>query len=353
MSAPDAVARCMSSRETESGLARLINDPRDEPHVWLLLSCSFVLLAAAGLFYLGSFSWWLAGAYWLMWSSRFADRFTTMLHCISHRPLFKERGLNRFVQWVICPFFGQSPDSFFVHHIGMHHVEDNLAGDLSSTMKYQRDDAMHFLRYAVKFILTGPFALALYHAHKGRKKLVRRILAGELALYALCTAAAVWHWQAALVVFIVPFFFARFMLMAGNWAQHAFVDPDQPHDPYRNSITVLGARYNARCFNDGYHIFHTARPTAHFSELADEFEDNIEKYGRADAIVFDRLDFIAVWFLLMTRRLETLAAFFAHLPGAPERSDDEVVMFLRRRLAPIGARAPAQGVSHAAIGAAR
>ncbi len=340
-----ACGRALDRTETladapESALSRLIVDPRDEPHVKLLLRSTLVPFAAAGLFHLGSFPWWLAGAYWLVWAGLFADRFTTMLHCISHRPLFRKRWMNRLVQWLVCPFFGQSPDSFFVHHMGMHHVEDNLDADLSSTMKYQRDDPLQFLCYYGKFILAGPFALALYHARKGNRKLVRQILTGELAFYALCIAAVLWRWQPALVVFIVPFFFTRFMLMAGNWAQHAFVDPDEPANPYRNSITCLGSRYNERCFNDGYHVHHTARPTAHFSELADEFEDNIETYGRADAIVFDRLDFIAVWFLLMTRRIETLAAFFAHLPGAPERGDAEVVQLLRRRLAPIGVAPP-------------
>lgn len=342
MSPANAGAPAALDQEAEGLLTRFINDPRDKPHVTLLLRSGLVLLAAVGLFHLRSFSWWLAVAYWLVWAGLFADRFTTMLHCISHRPLFRKRWMNRLVQWLVCPFFGQSPDSFFAHHMGMHHVEDNLPGDLSSTMKYQRDNLGHFLRYYAKFILVGPFALALYHARRGNRKLVRRLLTGELAFYALCIAAGLWRWQPTLVVFIVPFFFTRFMLMAGNWAQHAFVDPDEPANPYRNSITCLGERYNARCFNDGYHVHHTARPSAHFSELADEFEDNIETYGRADAIVFDRLDFIAVWFLLMTRRLETLAAFFAHLPGAPERQDAEVVQLFRRYLAPIRVAPPSR-----------
>ena len=130
MSPAKASAPAVLAQEPESLLTRFINDPRDEPHVTLLLRSGLVLAAAAGLFHLGSFSWWLAGGYWLVWAGLFADRFTTMLHCISHRPLFRERWMNRLVQWLACPFFGHSPDSFFAHHMGMHHVEDNLAGGL-------------------------------------------------------------------------------------------------------------------------------------------------------------------------------------------------------------------------------
>jgi hypothetical protein len=68
-----------------------------------------------------------------------------------------------------------------------------------------------------------------------------------------------------------------------------------------------------------------------------EFEANRARYGAADAIVFDGLDYFQVWLCLMTGRLERLARAFVRLPGAPERSDSEVIALLRSRLVPIPA----------------
>ena len=62
--------------------------------------------------------------------------------------------------------------------------------------------------------------------------------------------------RAVLVVFVVPFVRSRFLMMAGSLGPHAFVDRAAPENCYRNSISCINTGYNARCFNDGYHIGH-------------------------------------------------------------------------------------------------
>ena len=59
-----------------------------------------------------------------------------MLHCISHRKPFKKNytWLYNYIIWFVCPFFGHTPETYFVHHIGMHHVENNMPDDASSTL---------------------------------------------------------------------------------------------------------------------------------------------------------------------------------------------------------------------------
>jgi hypothetical protein len=132
-----------------------------------------------------------------------------------------------------------------------------------------------------------------------------------------------------------PFTFVRLMMMLGNWVQHAFIDPDHPDNPYTSSINAIDARYNARVFNAGYHIFHHVRNGTHYTELDKEFARNHEKYGREDAVVFDRIDLPGIWLLLVTRQHRKLARHFVRLPGAPARTEDEVIALLRRRLMPI------------------
>ena len=326
---------------------RLIRDPRDLAfgRLWLHL---FAVMAVGLCMYLpGVWSWPLAAAYLLAWVFLSLDRYILMLHCTSHRVLFKReyRALNRVIPWVMGPFFGQTPETYFSHHMGMHHPENNLADDLSSTMKYHRGRFSNWLLYFGDFLLFGSVRLPAYHARKGNKKMARSAMIGEygwvLSVIALCTL----HWQATLTVFILPVLIARVLMMCGNWGQHAFVDAADPGNPYRNSITCIHSRYNRRAFNDGYHIHHHVKPRCHWADLPGEFEDNRAVYGAQDAIVFEGLDFFSVWLFLMLGWWGPLVKAFVRLPGAPERSDGEIRQLLESRLQPIPIEAPAEAVA--------
>jgi fatty acid desaturase len=317
-----------------------INDPRDLPLLRVILSASLLIPVAAYLYLPGRFAWGLAVAYWLVWGFVFLDRVTLMLHCTSHRPLFKRRvqWMNAYVPWILGPFFGQTPNTYFAHHVAMHHVEDNLPDDLSSTMRYRRDSFLHWLRYLGRFLVTTGVLLPAYLYRNGRRGLAWRAAVGEIAFWAVVASLAVLNFEATLVVFLVPVLVVRTLMMAGNWAQHAFIEPGDPGNDYRNSVTCINCRYNIRCFNDGYHIVHHRRPQQHWTELPAEFETRREAYGKQDAIVFDGIDFFTVWHYLMLRRWNALAKAFVRLPGAPARTDEEVVTFLKTRLQPIRSR---------------
>jgi fatty acid desaturase len=320
-------------------LARALSDPRDVVFLRLAAWITLVQLPfAALLLALGSFSWWLAVAYWALWGYFFLDRYILMLHCISHRPLFRGRArvLNAYLTVFLGVFCGETPETYFAHHVGMHHKESNGEADLSSTMPYQRDSFLHWLKYFASFFFVGFPSLVRYLRSVGRDRLARRVLVGEPAFWLLVALVGLLSgWQAAFVVFVVPVVVVRVLMMMGNWAQHAFVDPSDSANSYRNSISCINTRYNRRCFNDGYHIVHHLRPALHYTEMPAEFEANRARYGAADAIVFDGLDYFQVWLCLMTGRLERLARAFVRLPGAPERSDGEVIALLRSRLVPI------------------
>lgn len=316
---------------------RMLNDPRDLPFVYLTLQCSVVALMGVGLYFVPDATfWWFAMIYGLIWGLGVFDRYILMLHCTSHRILFNKRFavLNRYIPWVLGPFFGESPDSYFVHHLGMHHPENNLENDLSSTMKYRRDRLDHWLRYFLRFVGLSIIELPLYQWRKGHRKLAVRVIVGEGLLWLLMVGLMFVDVRATMVVFAAPLLLVRVLMMAGNWAQHAFIDPLDPANPYRNSITCINTRYNRRCFNDGYHIHHHVKARCHWSEYPEEYLSNRETYGAQDAIVFEGIDFFQVWFLLMSRRHAVLARHFVQLPGAPERSPREIVALFHRRLAP-------------------
>ena len=317
---------------TERIAARFINDARDAPFLKLMATLS-VLVVPTGvwLFLPGQFRWWLAAVHVALFVY-FLGPFVLMLHNTSHRKLFKRPYLwmNNYVPWVLGPFFGESPETYFAHHVGMHHTENNLAGDLSSTLPYRRDSIVHFLRYFFRFFLFGIVELTRYFHRKDRRSLMIRCLTGEALFIGGLVALAIYDWRPTLVVFVMPLVVARFVMMAGNWAQHAFVDESAPANNYRNSITCINCSYNRRCFNDGYHIGHHLKATRHWTEMPEELARNLHAYAAEGAIVFEGIDFFGVWALLMAKRYEALAKRVVQL-GAVRRSESEVIAVLRER----------------------
>lgn len=316
-----------------------INDARDLPFIRLSLAIAVVLIPLAIYLYLpGAFRWWLGGLYLALNFGLFFDRFVLMLHNTSHRGLFHRRykRLNRLSPWALGPLFGQTPETYFAHHIGMHHPEENLRDDLSSTMHYRRDSVRGFVHYWARFFFMGLVELSLYHARRNRWKLFRMTVVGELSWLAFVALLMLVSWQATLVVFVVPFLAARFLMMAGNWAQHAFVDAADPGNPYKHSIVCINTRYNRRCFNDGYHVGHHEKPNRHWTEMPGDFEQKRDRYVEQDAIVFEGIDYFAIWLLLMLKRYGKLADHFVDLRDEP-RSRDEIIALLRERTRPVPA----------------
>jgi hypothetical protein len=317
---------------------RFIRDPRDLPFAHLCAQMTFVLLpCAAALFVPGVFRWWLAPVYVALLMGVFFDRYILMLHNTSHRKLFLKQHswLGFYIPWVLGPFAGQTPGTYFAHHIGMHHAEENMQADLSSTMPFQRDRLWHFLRYWSRFFFFAPIELPIYHARKGRPRYLRMTIIGELAWYALVvTLGFTLGWAPTVTVFVVPLLLARFLMMAGNWAQHAFIDAADPINPYLNSIVTINCRYNRRCYNDGYHVGHHESAGRHWTDMPADFEAKRARYVAHEAIVFEGVDYFMVWLLLMTKQYGALADRFVDLGDTP-RSKDEIIALFKRRLRPV------------------
>lgn len=318
--------------------AGALNDPRDVVFITLSTQITLTLLPAGiAFFVVGEFSWWWAVAYWAFLYSTFIDRYNLMAHCTIHRPLFKRqyKFWNNYISWVLGPFFGHTPESYFVHHMGMHHKEGNQITDLSTTMPFQRDKFSHWLMYWGRFMTIGLIDLFRYHIKKGRTKMVKWLAIGEGTYWTSVVLLGTFvSLQATLVVLVIPLVIIRTLMMAGNWGQHAFVDPDEPNNDFKSSITCINSRYNRRAFNDGYHIIHHLKASMHYTEMADEFDKSREVYGKQDAIVFEGQDFFSVWLLLMLGQKRILAKSFVRLPGAPNRTDDEVIELINRRMRP-------------------
>jgi hypothetical protein len=312
---------------------KFINDKRDLPFIHLLTAIHILVIPVAVILYtplLQGWYWWLVYIpYFYVSQMYFKGRFGLMLHCIVHRKLFKKAytWMYNWVIWIVCPFFGHTPETYFVHHMGMHHVANNMLDDASSTLPYQRDSLRGFLAYVGRFLILGVSDTFMYFFRNHRKKFYTRLLAGELSFYLFCVGMCFVNFQVTLFVFLIPFAFARVVMMLGNWTQHAFVNPANLED---NSLNCINTKYNEMCWNDGYHAVHHVRPALHYTDIPGEFLKNKDVFAKQKTPIFDGIHYLHIFTWLMTKRYDKLAENLVNLNNI-YTSDEEAIALMKER----------------------
>jgi fatty acid desaturase len=319
---------------------RFIRDERDLPFVYLTINITITLVPLAVLMYLPfitGWMWWLVAAVYFYFNNFvFKGPFGLMLHCTSHRPWFKKKyGIfNSYLPWFLGLFFGQTPETYASHHLGMHHRENNMDEDLSSTMHYQRDSLRDFMKYYLNFFLLGVIPLVKYFRRRNQHKIAFKVIRGEVFFVLLCVGLCFVNWPATMMAFILPLVISRLIMMMGNWAQHALVDVKDPGNHFKNSITCINTPYNKKCWNDGYHISHHIKPAMHWTKHPEHLQQNLDEYAANRALVFEGIEFLGVWIYLMRKKYEKLASHVVNINGM-FASEDEVVSLLKNRTAKI------------------
>ncbi|PNP44909.1 hypothetical protein TGAMA5MH_03323 [Trichoderma gamsii] len=250
----------------------------------------------------------------------YVGTYTLMMHQHIHQRgiLSKKYALfDKLFPYITDPLMGHTWNSYFYHHVKHHHVEGNGPDDLSSTIRYQRDDIFHFLHYVGRFFFLVWLDLPTYFMQKRRWGLGLRAAGWEFGTYFFYYSMATFvNKQATIFVYIIPFLLMRLGLMAGNWGQHAFVDPDEPDSDYRSSITLVDVASNRFCFNDGYHTSHHLNPLRHWRDHPISFLEQRKAYGKEGAILFHNIDFLMITYRLMVKDYETLAKCMVPLGAA-------------------------------------
>eukprot|EP00929_Paragymnodinium_shiwhaense_P008111 TRINITY_DN112043_c0_g1_i1.p1 TRINITY_DN112043_c0_g1~~TRINITY_DN112043_c0_g1_i1.p1 ORF type:complete len:394 (+),score=48.56 TRINITY_DN112043_c0_g1_i1:163-1344(+) len=328
-------------------LKPLLKDERDEPLLCLQLNILQLLVPGVYLVYRVALSdtlpLWVKNATGLAYAAAvtvlFIERFILMTHYAAHRSIFHNHNLNEAISWLLSPFFGIPCGIYKLHHCIMHHIENNHALDISSTEKYQRDSWFCFFQYWVHFNVLIWLELPNYTVQTKRYRWLGSLLFGMVvytaALAFLFTAVSplgtVW-------VFMVPHAVSMSAMTFGNWAQHIFVDPDEPDSNYKLTYNCMDSDTNQRTFNDGYHIIHHVNARLHWSELPSHFHATREKHYENGALTFRDAHFMDVGIYVMTGRLQRLVErHYVHLgPKEASPTVEEVVATLRHRLKPIG-----------------
>ncbi|MGN7784185.1 fatty acid desaturase family protein [Niabella sp. 22666] len=316
---------------------KLMNDKRDLPFIHLLTLIQLTVFPVAIILFtnlLTGWVWWaVAAVYFYVSQFYFKGRFGLMFHCFCHRKTFKPAYQSKFhfyITWILCPLFGHAPEGYFSHHMGMHHVENNNEEDTSSTMHYQRDSVVDFIKYFLNFIFLGVINTIQYLFNRKRKKLYTRLTLGEYVYMVFCIAMCFVNLKATMVVFIVPLLFARLVMMLGNWTQHSFIDAQDPDNLYTNSINCINTVYNHTCWNDGYHIIHHIRPGLHYTEMPAEFLKRKDEFANKKAIVFDGIHYLHIFIYLMTKQYHKLADNLVNINGMFDTREQAIAVMRER-----------------------
>jgi len=313
-----------------------IHDKRDLPFIQLLTIIHCTVIPVAVLLYtpvLTGWWWWIAAVIYFYFSQfYFKGSFGLMLHCICHRKFFKTHPhfWNKYLFWFVCPLFGHLGDSYHVHHMGMHHVENNMPDDASSTMKFTRDNFGHFIKYWLRFMFLGLRDVFVYLFARKRKKLYTKVTISEVGFLVIATGLCFINLKATLAVVIVPFVFARFVMMLGNWTQHAFVDPREPDNDFASNIICLNTSYNQKCWNDGYHAIHHIRPGAHYTEMPLIFKQMLPDFQEHRTFVFEKIHYLHIFFWLMFIRYDKLADHMVNINGTFSSKADAMTLLKSR-----------------------
>ncbi|KAI6091246.1 hypothetical protein F4821DRAFT_226782 [Hypoxylon rubiginosum] len=210
--------------------------------------------------------------------------------------------------YITDPLMGHTWNTYYYHHVKHHHVEGNGPDDLSSTLRYQRDDVWHFLHYVGRFYFLIWFDLPRYFLRKGRRTSALKTFFWEISNYLTLFTLYKINARPTFFVFLLPLMLLRAGLMVGNWGQHALVDPDEPDSDYRSSITLIDVPSNRYCYNDGYHTSHHLNPRRHWREHPVHFLEKKGTYGAEHALVFHGIDYLEITIRVLLKHYDYLAA---------------------------------------------
>ncbi|KAK6607795.1 fatty acid desaturase [Botrytis cinerea] len=253
--------------------------------------------------------------HWIM-QALYCGPFTLMLHNHIHNNgvlVKKYAWLDQTFPYLLEPLMGHTLHSYYYHHIKCHHVEGNGPDDLSSTLRYQRDDIIDF------FEVLGSLHLAC------------EVLFWEVGSYVGMYVMAKLNFWPTLFVLLIPFMQMRIGLMVGNWGQHALVDEIDPDSDYRSSIVLIDVASNRNCFNDGWHTAHHLNPLRHWRDQPLSYLKGKQNYDSGKALVFQNIDYIMMFIKLMQKDYEHLAGCLVPTGENIGKSKEELAAMLRTK----------------------
>lgn len=107
---------------------------------------------------------------------------------------------------------------------------------------------------------------------------------------------------------VVPLLFNNIVAGVASFLQHSFKSPEGAFDPIADTISILSPN---DFLNEGFHLAHHYRPSAHWTELPQRFDEWRTRHAGFDPVVIDGLDWVELAVMLyVRRRLDLVAALW-------------------------------------------
>ena len=247
------------------------------------------------------------------------------------------RSFEWWATYVAVTTCGRIPNWYRVQHIGVHHAEDNGPEDVQTTSSGDRSSYVYFCRSAFLWVVDVliPIPMFIYLARRGGWRRITSLTIAMVTYYAMLVLVSLLagsFWPALALIVIVST--AGPGSVSAYYFWHAFVDPDEPGNIYRNSVDV-DAMLEHGFYGAVLHLEHHLHPARHWSTYREASRLNKDKYTSEGAIVLKSRPGVPAFFyvkLLIQRRFDLLAEVVHTVGGETEASS--IANELERRSRP-------------------
>jgi fatty acid desaturase len=189
----------------------------------------------------------------------------TIVHNTVHVPLFWNMGLNRVFQLVLSAVHGHPVSGFVPGHNLSHHKHLQTPKDSARTTRARfslniLNQALFF--FLLMFEIMGAEQRFLKRMRKVRPVWARQYAMEAVAVFGLKIVLLILDWERALLLIMLPNFYATWGIFGCNYWQHDGCDETHP---YNHSRSFTGRMFNWLVFNNGYHAIHHMQPEVHWS----------------------------------------------------------------------------------------
>lgn len=185
----------------------------------------------------------------------------------------------------------------------------------------------HVLFSKISDVLVGPDSAHLLRVCR-EIQICRQHFAGQLYMafwWYLCYQLAGFWFTLAYLFF--PFLESTLFFGGISYLWHAFCDPSDPQNPYVDSITIVDGLDNI--YNEDYHVVHHCKPSLHWTEYKQHYEENVDKYEKYNATVFTDCEEGMLLYWLFAQKWDEMVDHFVDLSGKLSREEKKALLLKR------------------------
>ena len=239
--------------------------------------------------------------------------------------------LKNSFNWWIGLFFGVMPSSFACGHSINHHKYNNGPLDVVSTADKPRDNFGNFVRFVPRFFLYAVNVSTIRQFYfEGDMKTSWKMLMGTIFYF-------IWFGMFfrlspifAVAYILYPLLENVILLACIQWCWHAFLDPQNPENPYVGSITVLQGPINV--LGEDFHVVHHQYPGTHWTTHQAKYEKHLSEYTKLKGAVFENTHAFEMFFLIILKKYREIAERFHDYSGTLktiEEKEELIKTYLR------------------------